>query len=41
MILENEDCLTFLRRMPDNSVNLVLVDPPYFRISSEKWDNQW
>jgi len=41
MILENEDCLTFLRRMPDNSVNLVLVDPPYFKVVNEKWDNQW
>lgn len=41
MILENEDCLSFLRRLPGNSVDLVVVDPPYFRISPEKWDNQW
>ena len=41
MILENCDCIEFLKRIPDNSVDMVLVDPPYFRISSEKWDNQW
>lgn len=39
--LQNTDCLDFLRKMPDNSVDLVLVDPPYFQVSSEKWDNQW
>ena len=24
------DCLEGLRRMPDNSVDLILTDPPYF-----------
>lgn len=26
----NMDCLEGLRRMPDNSVDLILTDPPYF-----------
>jgi len=25
----NEDCLTLLKRLPDNSVDLILTDPPY------------
>jgi adenine-specific DNA-methyltransferase len=28
-------------KLPANSVNLILVDPPYFKVKSEKWDNQW
>ena len=27
--LRNEDCLEYLKRIPDNSVDLVLLDPPY------------
>ena len=27
--IENEDCLKFLSRVKTNSVNLVLIDPPY------------
>ena len=29
MELYNDDCLNVLRRLPDQSVNLVLTDPPY------------
>jgi len=28
-IIYNEDCLEGLKRLPDNSVDLVLTDPPY------------
>lgn len=27
--LENLDCFEFLRKLEDNSVDLVLIDPPY------------
>ncbi|EPP5815741.1 DNA methyltransferase, partial [Vibrio cholerae] len=27
--------------MPDNSVDLVLTDPPYFQVKKNAWDNQW
>jgi len=33
--LYNEDCLTTLKRLPDNSVNLAIIDPPYFNIKGE------
>ena len=40
-MLRNVDCLEFLRELPDNSVDMVLQDPPYFGIVSEEWDRQW
>lgn len=35
------DCLEVLPTLPDNSVDLVLTDPPYFRVKDEPWDRQW
>ena len=39
--LENQDCLEFLRSLEDESVDLILADPPYFKIIADAWDNQW
>ena len=41
MILENKDCLEYLETLDSQSVDLVLVDPPYFGIVNNDWDNQW
>lgn len=35
------DCLEVMRTMPDKCVDLVLTDPPYFRIVENDWDRQW
>jgi site-specific DNA-methyltransferase (adenine-specific) len=35
------DALEFLRDLPDASVDLVVTDPPYFRVKGEPWDRQW
>ncbi|MEN9360630.1 MAG: hypothetical protein RL095_2165 [Verrucomicrobiota bacterium] len=35
------DCLPFMRSMPDACVDLLLTDPPYFRVKAEAWDRQW
>ena len=35
------DCLEVMRSMPDKCVDLVLTDPPYFRIVENEWDRQW
>ena len=35
------DCLEVMRTMPDKCVDLVLTDPPYFRIVDNEWDRQW
>lgn len=37
----NVDALTLLRAMPDKSVGLIAVDPPYNGVKDEAWDNQW
>ena len=39
--LENKACLEFLKTVEDNSVALINVDPPYFKIVKNDWDNQW
>ena len=39
--LRNADCLEHLSGLPDESVDLVVVDPPYFEIVKNAWDNQW
>jgi site-specific DNA-methyltransferase (adenine-specific) len=35
------DCLEVMRRLPDSSIDLILCDPPYFRVKADWWDNQW
>lgn len=39
--LFNADCLHVLSQTPDNSIDLICTDPPYFRVKPEGWDNQW
>ena len=35
------DCLDMMAEIPTGSVDMVLTDPPYFRVKSEAWDRQW
>jgi len=35
------DCLELMKAIPDASVDLILTDPPYFKVKNEPWDNQW
>jgi len=39
--LHHGDCLEVMAGFPDNSVDLVLTDPPYFKVKGDAWDNQW
>ena len=39
--LSQADCLEYLNTLEDSSVDLVVVDPPYFEIIKDSWDNQW
>ena len=39
--LRHTDCIDLLKSMPTDSVDMVLVDPPYFEIMKNDWDNQW
>lgn len=36
-----EDCLKFLADLDDDSVELILTDPPYWNVVEEDWDRQW
>lgn len=42
-MIKNQDCLEFLSTLEDNSVDLVLTDPPYFigYDGGKGWDSQW
>jgi DNA modification methylase len=42
-MLSNEDCLSYIRKLPDKSIDLVLTDPPYFIgfDGGKGWDSQW
>jgi adenine-specific DNA-methyltransferase len=39
--LYNVECLAHMRTMPDNSVDAIVTDPPYFGVKDDDWDNQW
>jgi adenine-specific DNA-methyltransferase len=36
------DCLELMRSIPDSSIDLILTDPPYYKVRGDQaWDNQW
>lgn len=37
----NENCITYMKTLPNESVDLIIADPPYFKIVKNEWDNQW
>lgn len=37
----NDDCISAMRKISDGSVDLVVADPPYWKVVGEKWDYQW
>ena len=34
-------CLDKMKLLDDNSVDLIVADPPYFKVVNEKWDYEW
>ena len=38
MQLIHGDCLEKMKDIPDGSIDLIVVDPPYFRVVNQKWD---
>jgi len=30
-----------MKSLPNDCVNLIIADPPYFEVVKQKWDNQW
>ena len=35
------DCISEMKSMPNNSVDLVIADPPYWKVVGQKWDYMW
>lgn len=40
MIL-TDDCMNGLKKFPDMYFDLIIADPPYFKVINAKWDYQW
>ncbi|WP_262250692.1 DNA methyltransferase, partial [Escherichia coli] len=39
--LINADFLHFIQSLPDDSIDLIVTDPPYVKGKPNGWDNQW
>ena len=37
----NKNIIDYLKLLPDKSVDLFVLDPPYYRVVGDAWDNQW
>lgn len=35
------DCLDIMRELPTDSIDIIIADPPYYKIKDDDWDNQW
>lgn len=41
-VIYNCDCISGMHtQIPDESVDLIIADPPYFKVIGEKWDYKW
>lgn len=37
----NEDCLSYLKKLDDKVIDTIILDPPYYQVVKEEWDNIW
>lgn len=37
----NQNCLEFLPNIKDQTIDMIVLDPPYFQVVKEEWDNTW
>lgn len=35
------DCLEIMQELPTDSIDIIIADPPYYKIKDDEWDNQW
>lgn len=40
-IIYNEDCVSGMNRIPDNSIDIVCTDPPYLYLKNQKLDREF
>ena len=41
IIIKNTDAETLLNSLESESIDLIVTDPPYYKVKKDKWDNQW
>ncbi len=39
--LVHADSLEYIKTLPDNSLDAIITDPPYYRVKANARDNQW
>ena len=37
----NQECIEYMKTLPNGWVDLIIADPPYYKAINEKWDKQW
>ena len=37
----NSDCLEYLSKLEDKVIDTIILDPPYYMVVKESWDNKW
>jgi DNA modification methylase len=37
----NLDCVEFLKKLNDETIDVCITDPPYWGVVDDEWDNQW
>jgi len=37
----NMDCLDYLTHLHDRTIDTIILDPPYYMVVKENWDNKW
>ena len=37
----NEDCIIGMKKIEKESIDLIIADPPYFKVINQKWDYIW
>lgn len=40
-LIENIDCIEYMKGLPNEHIDLIIADPPYYKIVKNDWDNQW
>lgn len=36
-----DDCVNFLKKLGDETIDSCITDPPYWGVVEDEWDNQW
>jgi hypothetical protein len=39
--VDHAEALEWMNGLPDSCVDLIVTDPPYFKVKDEAWDRQW